>query len=246
MSDNVVVERPFLSLFGDAIHFMLLAEQQSADNATEGLFARSSIIHSAFALESAANCCLREHPYPPRLLEKCDALPLVEKFEFVVASIQNGMALHRGGKVVQIVEELVAIRNRYVHPKAKSGSMNLEAFQEGFVAFDGGKHEMIGISRRPIQWNAADARKAVGAAIEFLDVFFVDWCQLSQERTEKLLVSSTSFDTELLGHGEGRGFGLMCDMRIVELLSQAGLNPRFIDFERWSREHSAQDRRATS
>ena len=214
MIENTVVERPFLHLLGDAIQFLLLAEQQPKGHDLDLLFSRSSIIHAVFSLESAANCCLREHPYPRRLLEKCDSFSLLEKFEFVLATVQAGKPLDRGCKAVQVVDELVAVRNRYVHPKAKSGPMIAEAIDDGFIATQGGEHPITGFSDRPITWKAAEARTAVKGAIEFLDLFFVDWCRMSQDRIERLLVSSATFNTELMGDGEGRGFGLMCDMRV--------------------------------
>lgn len=232
MIENAVVERPFLHLFGDALQFMLLSEQDEGSD-VEGLFARSSIIHSVFALESAANCCLREHPYPPRLLEKCDALALLEKFEFVLATVQNGKGLDRGGRIVQSVNELIAIRNRYVHPKAKSGPLIEEAFDENIVAIAGSEHPVTGLWDRPVCWRAGDARIVIKAVIDFLDNFFVDLCRFRTEHVERLLVSSAKFNTKHMGDGEGQGFGLMCDMRVAGLLRRARLGTRFIDFDRW-------------
>jgi hypothetical protein len=39
----------------------------------------------------------------------------------------------------------------------------------------------------------------------------------------------------MVGH-EGTGSGLMCDMRPAELMRDAGLQSRFIDFQYWLKE----------
>ncbi|MBS0264480.1 MAG: hypothetical protein JSS02_21275 [Planctomycetes bacterium] len=236
MEENTLTERPFMQLLSDAVALMLLAEEHERATDAAGLFSRSSLLHIVFSLESAANCALMDLMLSKRMAYLYENFSLIDKFEAILTLEQPHTEFDRGCRSVQAVQELIAIRNRYVHPKASPGPLIGEAILDRRFAVESGIHQTTKISHRPVNWSARDARHAIECVIGFLDQFFIDWCKFSDRRVEALLVSSVRFDAQLVGNDPGPIFGIICDKRVAELLQQARLAPRFVDFDRWRRE----------
>lgn len=236
MEENTLTERPFMQLLSDAVALMLLAEEHEKATDATGLFSRSSLLHIVFALESAANCSLMDLVLSKHMADLFETFSPIDKFEAILTFEQPHTEFDRGCRSVQAVKELIAIRNRYVHPKASPAPLIGEAILDRCFAVDSGNHQTTKISHRPINWSARDARHAIECVIDFLDRFFIDWCKFSDRRVEEILVSSVRFDATLVGNDPGPVFGIICDKRVAELLQQANLAPRFVDFDRWRRE----------
>lgn len=171
--------------------------------------ARSSILTSAFALESAANSCLeRGLRLPKRVAKRVDQFTPLEKFELFLHEA-FGVTLDRGRSDVQRVAEVLKLRNGAAHPRPvdrdteilqRKGSTG-QLIHPDF----GPKTQLLQIYEARDQWRAEDAAKVLGAVVEFLDRLLLVDCRLSASQAAELLVSR-------LRDERGRDSVIICDL----------------------------------
>lgn len=178
------VEEPFIVLLTDAILLCELAESlPHLAVSRHSALVRASIMSSIFSVEAAANSLMTPAIFPKRLLDYIDKATPIDKFEFVLYAVQPSKNLDRGSKHLQQAAELFEIRNRYVHPRTRSRSINFKQLDENRVSIEktDEKSKHLQIPASPEDWGAEDARRILKATSDFLDHFALELCELKVE-----------------------------------------------------------------
>lgn len=194
-TEEILIQRPFFEILEDSI--ILLNSSYSEENKGTNNFNRTlvkaSILNSIFLLESCANCCLDSHPYPKKFLESIDKLTPLDKYEFLLLTRNENLQIDRGITIVQIFNELVRIRNQYVHPKTKKKDFKespVKSFKPGEQYLIQPKPELTSILKIPKQtvyWNPGHGIKVLKAVNIFFNEFFIKWCQFTPKETTQFL-----------------------------------------------------------
>ena len=154
--------------------------------------ARSSILTSAFAVESAANSCLaRGVKLPKRIAGRVDQFTPLEKYELFM-HLAHGVSLSRGRRDVQSIEEILKLRNRAVHPRPVDRETRILQ-QEGrsgrLIHPDfGPKTQILQTYESGDQWRPRDAGSVLKAVVRFLDQVLLTDCGLNAQQAAELLV----------------------------------------------------------
>ena len=225
----VLRDRAFLRSLADAVFYALEAKNASVQP-IEQRHARSSIISSAISLECAANCCLAALDVSRKLQAELDKMPVLAKFE-VVAELNSG-EIDRGAAPVQKVQELVGVRNSFVHPKSKSIPMEVGPREDRGThwavnfAFDADPSTILKIDRSAMFWFARDARSALSAVVDFFNYFFCSACDFDSKETLGILCPLVELPnkTAFVFHQE-------IFQEDVERLSDLEIENRFLDFD---------------
>jgi hypothetical protein len=113
----------FGQYFSDAACFSYDASKPSPQKREETdrqkRYTRAGIIHSALALESAANCCLDALRLSKGALDEFERLPTLAKFDLFLHHVKPRAALDRQHRLVKPVQNLISCRNTYVHSKVR-------------------------------------------------------------------------------------------------------------------------------
>lgn len=163
---------------------LLLDESESrGKDLAANCFARSAIANAGLLLECVANSCLMSLVLPSRLLDEIDRLPVLSKLDYYLFA-KTGTHLDRGCREVQLVGDVLRLRDHIVHPKPKSGRYvkngQDERVEYGFTA-------ALDIAFDNREWTHIDGAKVARAAIQFLTLFFLDWCKLEKGDVTRVL-----------------------------------------------------------
>jgi hypothetical protein len=101
---------------------LLLDESERCGRAlAASSFARSAIANATLLLECVSNSCFITLALPLKLLDEIDRLPVISKLGYYLFT-KTGTHIDRGCREVQLVGEVLKLRDHIVHPKPKSGS----------------------------------------------------------------------------------------------------------------------------
>ncbi|WP_370256178.1 hypothetical protein [Marisediminitalea sp.] len=154
--------------------------------------ARSSIVASMFALESAANCLLNSLDLNRKLNDELDRLTLLAKFD-VFLKWSGFETLNRGRAEVQSIMEVVRARNDYVHPKV----MKLEAklspkdSNKDCISFSvmTNTRPSTKISKCPMYWSDIDCLAVLKVTVDFLSYLVEEVMSLAPQEAHKVFSS---------------------------------------------------------
>ena len=164
-----LILRPFLESYTDAIRLAdasLIATDQIDVSAA---LAKASILHSVFAIEAMANGFLSGLDYSSRLLEGLDRLQPLEKLEFAVSS-RSGQKLDRGRSETQRIADLFALRNAYVHAKARNVTTTYHRDQR-ILELPTESWNALQIQKEPHRWRFPEAKKCLIAVDDFVSYY---------------------------------------------------------------------------
>lgn len=192
---RVYHQRNFLDLLNDAIILAEIAEQSEAviekhfgqysfGGWPEVSLARTSIISSAFCLESAANCCIHTLQLGPSLSQAVDKQSIFKKFEIFLERISS-RSLNQDPVVVGRAKEVIDIRNTFAHSKVVEAKM--QPIPGGGWDWEVGGFKYHGFKRNFI-CQAPDAVAVLRSVTDFLSYYFTDRCQLSPLKVCRILV----------------------------------------------------------
>jgi hypothetical protein len=183
------VDNPFTSLLGVALAFAHLAIQPNHHPEIPAMLARSSILHSVFALECAANSCMSILPKNHRLRAQAEKWEVLDKFDLFLLSLPHQPNLPRDNIAVRRVRELIKIRNDYVHPRTHHHPIEIKSGSspQPVISISIQESPLLEIPTMPMTWTAEHANRAVAAVVEFLRFYFVDVCRFTQPQITKII-----------------------------------------------------------
>ncbi len=138
-------------------------------------FAKQSVLLSALALESAANCIVAEIGLRKSRQRELAGRPTMEKFKQALASC--GKPFEVGREEVKRAVALIQVRNDLAHPKVFKDSVSVEIKREGDRRFLSTELELqdsglLGIRHKPLGWTSDASLVALQVLNEFFGYLF--------------------------------------------------------------------------
>lgn len=196
-------EKAFVTLLSDAIEHAFLATALPNPGSIQRL-ARSAIINSALSLESAANICISSLPMSARFVEDIERkFGTVEKFELFLTLHKRAGLFDRGCTSVQKIQDVISLRNDFVHPKSIRLPAQISKDECGpkNAMIAAGAYGSLQLIKSYRNWNGDSAISIVKAVCEFYDQFFRKWCSWEPEYTATVLSPSMVVDGKVLTSG---------------------------------------------
>ncbi len=162
---------PFFDFLGDAL-FQHRHAAAALDRHSVNRFARAAVIASALSVECLANCLLAYlelHPEKFQLADREKPLDKIARF-FEEEGIPG---FGKGTRTSQRCDELIRIRNAYVHPKIRQDSAVLDSVKDGGdewiipMSVDLTLWPRLGIPRGTFAWDAKTSAVVLEAALSF-------------------------------------------------------------------------------
>ena len=214
----------FCDFFAESVYFTSLANEKENSNETDlsSTFAKVAILSSVFALEAAANSILQSLNLSKTQFRKNDQLPILEKYKFFLFKAKPNLAFDDQSPAVTRIKELINFRHNQVHSK-----IDFQAFEEdadGHVVYP--EIELSKQLKLPFRSMFIEPKHAISAlqALDnFLDVYFIDWCQMSVQEVSLLLMHQSVHD--------GVGFPMSTPIydRIDGFVDEFGLKLNFLN-----------------
>jgi hypothetical protein len=180
----------FLDLLADAAFQLRLARK--AETYEQNRHARASIIATAFSLESCANCLLDDLELSKTHAAELERLPPLAKFEIATRLAGKGGAFDRGCHEVQVVHELIQLRNDFVHPRVSNIKAEIGEFedQDEYLAlpieFTPVHRTASKLPRAALFWSSLNAATAFQNASGFFRLLLVEWLQFDTDKIRSL------------------------------------------------------------
>jgi hypothetical protein len=130
-------------------------------------YTRAGIVHSALALESAANCCLDALKLAKGALEDFEKLPTLAKFDLFLRHAVPGMGLDRQHLLVKPIQNLISCRNSYVHSKVRVETAIKSKLKPAVWA-------PLGLPKNSVYWQPLHAVKTFTVLSDFLNFYFFE------------------------------------------------------------------------
>lgn len=213
----------FFDLLCDAI-FHYRQASESSDSYVLNRSARASITASFLSIECCANILLRELNVSKQALNDYDRLPPISKIETYLNISNCELNINRGDNRVQKINELIKVRNNFVHPKSQNINTGIglpEDRDEVWMlpmSLEGEMHKELGIPKCAMFWSKDNAFSVLHAIFDFYDYLFGSLIPnneqapllLNRVEFENVIMPNTfsEFDTEL---SKGKELGLKVD-----------------------------------
>lgn len=178
-------DRSTKTLCEDSLHLCFDSAHASHEMASRTM-ARASFFATTMFLEAAANASLETLDASGQLLEKVDKFPVLQKFEFFAQS-RFGKRIDHSSHIVQQLNELFVVRNRYVHPKA-------QVLEWKPIA----SNSMIGVPKAspslqlPLvstYFRAEHAIQSILVCHAFLKNLLIDLCEMAPKKSTAMIFS---------------------------------------------------------
>ncbi|HEL3824193.1 TPA: hypothetical protein UM684_002408 [Stenotrophomonas maltophilia] len=191
--------RGFLQLVSDAVTFHCLSSAEA--RALPGCrFAKQSILLSALAVESAANCVVADAPLSKT--KRKDLLGMHTFAKFKDALAPRGKFFDRERDEAKRVAALIQVRNDLAHPKVFKDSVDIQfkRSNEKWIAevemalADSG---LLGIRHKPMGWTSKESHTVLEALNDFFAYLFDSVLRYSDGDLAKMFSSYVESD---LGH----------------------------------------------
>lgn len=183
-------DRAFITLLADAIEHTYLATAIPNPGSVQR-FARSAIVSSALTVESAANVCISSlnfsKDFAGSMEQKFSSL---DKLEFFVMLNKGSSVFDRGCLEVQRIQDLINLRNNFVHPKSIRLSAQISGTNSGArtASMSAGMYDHLKIAKSFRPWDGNTAVIVIKAVFEFFDKLFSQWSTWSPEITASFLL----------------------------------------------------------
>ena len=152
------------------------------------MLVRSSIIHTVFAFECAANACLSQLPRAHRFRDQAEKWDPLEKFDLFLLSLPSQPKLPRDNKAVRAMAALIKLRRRYVHSRSQRFPLRLgdDDGQPKITITLTGEHTGA-IPPMPLAWDQSHPKQALSDMLSFFRLLFVDLCRYKKPQITMLL-----------------------------------------------------------
>ena len=182
------VENMFFTLLGDAIETALLLPGLKAPG-TKLRYARFSVLSSALAIEAAANSCFERVSFPPAVLKKIERnLGTMDKYDMFSLELFKNSRFDRGCLAAQRIEDLLAVRNDYVHPKITPRPAVGHNEAVGQVTIYCGTYDHLKIEKSPRAWTDSTPLLVLKAVDDFLTNYFLENAKMSPASATEILI----------------------------------------------------------
>lgn len=178
-------DRSTKTLCQDSLHLCYEAAHAPHEMASRTL-ARASFSATTMFLEASANTCLETLDASANLLGQIDKFPVVQKFEFF-AQARFAKKINLGSHIIQQLNEIFAVRNRYVHPKAQR--LEWKPLATNALIGVPKTSPALEIPLAATYFNANHAIKALKASHVFLEHVLQEVCGLGPEKVTAMLFS---------------------------------------------------------
>ena len=160
--------------------------------------ARASIIASALSVESCANCLLNSVELSSKTSGEIERLPTLTKIDVCIQlAYGDKMKIDRSDNKVAKIQELIGIRNDFVHPKRQSMEAewgvdpeNPEGYKIDFE-YTEMPHTQLKIPKNGLHWNIDHAKSVAVATLEFFDYIFRQILKLDSGEVYHIVGSRT-------------------------------------------------------
>ncbi|MFN7985151.1 MAG: hypothetical protein U0Q11_25200 [Vicinamibacterales bacterium] len=113
--------------------------------------------------------------------------------------------LDRGASVVQGVDELKTLRDRFVHPKVRRADWT--PVNDTTLTVDFGSSKALGLPFDTGVWRPHESIVALRAAVDFYNYFFLELCELNSNQTCEILVGDGPVDLNNVAGYQMDGMG---------------------------------------
>ena len=190
------VKNSFFTLLADAIECAYLANAKEISNpGSKARFIRFSILSSALAIECAANACFQSLAFSSELTERMERhLRTLDKFEMASIALYGENRFDRGELRTQQIQDLIQLRNDYVHPKIHTQPVVSKNDDIKEVTVLCGQYQFLKLDKSFRAWKDTDPQTVLQAVDSFLTYFFMDHCQWTPERATEILLPRLVLD----------------------------------------------------
>ena len=139
--------------------------KNAEDKDVEHTLAKSAIIHCCFVIEAIANSLISNIGFQTKFEDSIEKLDPIAKLEFFSYAWKGRTKLDRGSTHIQVLQELISIRNNYVHPKKQTTTA-----------------DQLKIAKDYHLWNCQDAKTCIEKLLSALDYFIIEHLQLCNKK----------------------------------------------------------------
>ena len=169
-NDNLHTSKPFLSTLSDAVLFAKHATL-TKDEKFKKLLVKASILHCSFAVEALANNMIQFINLGGKLSESIDKLDVVSKLE-LFSLLTMKKKIDRGNSSIQVFQNLIDVRNKYVHPKIKKNELLNN--NGNFSSNPRKSLSQLNITSEMSEWDVKESNKCVLALLKSIDQFLIE------------------------------------------------------------------------
>jgi len=186
------------------------------------MLARSSVVHSVFAVESAANSLLTKVPRNHHFRDKAELWPILDKIDLYLLARPGSPKIPRDEKIILDFSELIKFRDNHVHPR--SARCKVEAPNSEHATFKIVWPGEYSSGLKPVSfiWDQEDAVRALQISTQFLRRVF-DLASLTKPQVSAILwghvVCSDGIRSSTVSHFE----------KILSLATSLDVDISFVD-----------------
>ena len=151
-------------------------------------FARASILNSALLLEATANCCIDTLELSKDLYCDIEKMRTMSKLEFYQGTLNTAQHLDKGALITQKANDLIGLRNLYVHSKHYRSKW--EKIDDSTRSVSLGESQYLTLPKSLWHCKHKHAKNSLRAAINFLSYFFRDLCNLNEHQVREIIFGS--------------------------------------------------------
>lgn len=182
------VYKPFQHILHELVNLLELFENSSKQYKITLL--NTIITTNMRLLEGVANSILNTFPIHKKLYNALDKLPVKEKFDF--ALLLKHRQLPRDNHLIENIDNVRCKRDALLHPKVKS---LLISFQSN----SNSKKPILFNFEKEINPNEGEVKQYLKNTFNFLDQFFLDEAQLTEEEVQQTLLDQLKLDDSTWG-----------------------------------------------
>jgi hypothetical protein len=164
--------KKYVDLLFDALIAFDVASSMPIERS--GPIYRAAIISSVVSLECAANICIDDLGLPEEIYSQVEKFSMAAKFDYF-AYEKVGRLVDKSRNEYCCLQNIIAIRNNYVHPKVENGSWVKETLDASYGVM---KKSLFDNDIR--KWGAKEAEIVIDFCIKFLNYFFIELCKLKK------------------------------------------------------------------
>jgi hypothetical protein len=176
---------PFYATLDSAISLTLLAQQMEEEK-TKNILSKSAIIHCGLVIESLANSLISNLQLQSKFENSIEKLDTIAKLEMFYMIWKSSPGMDRGKKCFQVFQELITIRNNYVHPKKYINEAK-EDENGNYAILIKDKFTILEITKDTNLWTDKDALKCLNEMLMSLDYYIMEYLNLCNKRVEEIV-----------------------------------------------------------